>query len=595
MNEENKNVNIEEETAKSLEETAEKLEETNEATADSAEATVDSAEASEKPEKAKKEKKVGKKSKESAEKGEKKSGKFGEKVKDIIHKLDKKTWIIIISVVAAVLITTTVLLVVFLVDWDKKDDAPTYKVTFDTAGGSAVDPYNLHEGDKIARPANDPTKAMFRFGNWYADKDHTVIFLFDSKMPAYDITIYAGWIPEYSILITFNANGGLFEDGAAAKEKVIDKGGAVTAISEEPKYEGYIFAGWGLSADGTNPYSFGQSENDNVTLYAIWTDDPDYAYVSYYGNGKLLLRSPIRKGNVLEKAEVDTTGLVLDGWYLGADRTVTYVFGGAVNENLALYASFYTPGLVMSNGAVVDYVGTSEEIVVPDQYQGTPITKIGDYAFGSASEYFAIRTVVLPSSVTEIGEGAFYQCSALESVNLSKSVVKIGDSAFSGCVKLQSYGDITGVTEIGERAFLDCESVVAFDLSDNLTTIGAMAFADCKSITEVAIPVGVINIPDRLFAGCEKLKKVDFLASGMETMTFGKEIFVDSGVEVVIIRSKTYARFTANEANHEYRLSPFTGCDNLKIFVDGTLVNWYKNQYGNLDNGTFGDKIAEIE
>lgn len=517
------------------------------------------------------------------------SGKKGKLPFDL--KLSKKAITIGSAVIAVVLIAVILTVSLVLTVGKKPNAKDRYTVTFETEGGSDIAPYVLHEGDTIARPA-DPTKALFHFVNWYKEAERMSVFDFDAKMPAHDITVYAGWASENSVLITFDANGGTFGNGIFLKDKVIDSGASLTAIDVEPTFTGYRFGGWSLTKGG-QAYTFGQNLSENLTLYAIWNEDPAYAYVSYYANGELVLKSAVKKGESLKKAEyVADEGLVFGGWYVGAEKTEKYAFGAEINENLNLYGTFYTPDLIMNDGVVTGYYGISKNVVVPDEYNGKKITKIGDYAFGSASEYFAIKTVKLPSTVTEIGEGAFYNCNALENINLSKNVTKIGASAFSGCARMQTFGDVTSVTEIGERAFLGCENVFAVVLSDNLTSVGKMAFADCKNITEMVIPERVLNVPDMLFAGCSKLKKVDFQAEGMAQMTFGKEIFAGSGVETVIIRSKSRANFSA--VQNGYLLSPFTGCENLTVFVDSATISAYRNYYGNLDNDNFGKTLAEI-
>ena len=66
------------------------------------------------------------------------------------------------------------------------------------------------------------------------------------------------------------------------------------------------------------------------------------------------------------------------------------------------------------------------------------------------------KTYDIPSSVTSIGDWAFYDCSSLTSINIPNSVTSIGTFAFYGCSALTSITIPNSVTSIGSYAFSDC-------------------------------------------------------------------------------------------------------------------------------------------
>ena len=85
--------------------------------------------------------------------------------------------------------------------------------------------------------------------------------------------------------------------------------------------------------------------------------------------------------------------------------------------------------------------------------------------------------VVIPDTVTVIGEKAFYCCSGLTSVTIPNSVTSIGGGAFSGCSGLTSVTIPNSVTSIGDWAFSYCSSLTSVTIPNSVTSIGNYAFA----------------------------------------------------------------------------------------------------------------------
>ena len=92
------------------------------------------------------------------------------------------------------------------------------------------------------------------------------------------------------------------------------------------------------------------------------------------------------------------------------------------------------------------------------------VTEIGEWAFG----YTLLKSIIIPESVTQIGDCAFWGCENLTNITIPKSVTQIGDNAFARCENLTSITIPESVTKIGDYAFGGCY---------NLTTIY------CKAIT----------------------------------------------------------------------------------------------------------------
>ena len=117
-----------------------------------------------------------------------------------------------------------------------------------------------------------------------------------------------------------------------------------------------------------------------------------------------------------------------------------------------------------------------------------------------------IKTIVIESGVTSIGDSAFVNCHSLTSVTIPDSVTKIGDSAFSCCWELTNVTIPNSVTSIGNNAFDDCYRLPSIVIPDSVTSIGDYAFVYCQGLTSITIPASVTSIGKDVFAeGSEDL------------------------------------------------------------------------------------------
>ena len=116
---------------------------------------------------------------------------------------------------------------------------------------------------------------------------------------------------------------------------------------------------------------------------------------------------------------------------------------------------------------------------------------------------------IIPNSVTNIGDHAFYWCSSLTSINIPDGVTNIGDEAFWGCESLTSINIPDGVTNIGSGAFDGCNSLASINIPNNMTNIEVGAFCGCESLTSIIIPNSVTNIGDNAFRQCKSLTNIN--------------------------------------------------------------------------------------
>ena len=119
-----------------------------------------------------------------------------------------------------------------------------------------------------------------------------------------------------------------------------------------------------------------------------------------------------------------------------------------------------------------------------------------------------LEKVIFGDSVTEIGEGAFCDCTALQEIVIPNSVTKIGDDAFRDCTSLYEIDIPNSVTEIGNRAFCGCKSLEEIVIPNSVTEIGDDAFYNCMLLDEVIIPDSVTYIGPGAFKACTFLRRI---------------------------------------------------------------------------------------
>lgn len=185
----------------------------------------------------------------------------------------------------------------------------------------------------------------------------------------------------------------------------------------------------------------------------------------------------------------------------------------------------------------------SGDIVIPSEveYNGLSylVTQIGKSCFMNCTD---LKSVVLPNSITEIGEDAFRRCS-LDSIALPNSLEIIADDSFCGS-KIKGIVIPDNVSSIGRCAFAGCKELKSVEMPDNVSSIGKGAFSYCSSLESITIPRKCNTLNPETFYNCTSLR----------------EITIPS----------TVVKFAAESPGYDYQ-GTFENCSNLEriIIEDG--------------------------
>ena len=140
------------------------------------------------------------------------------------------------------------------------------------------------------------------------------------------------------------------------------------------------------------------------------------------------------------------------------------------------------------------------------------LIKIKDDAFNSMD---TLKSLVIDRgapNLNELGERSFSGCSNIEELDLSNSkLTSIPEGAFAYCKNLKTIKLPSTITSIGDEAFYNCQSLTNIEGLDkcNLKSIGSAAFSNCKSLENLDFSQSTFtNVPSKAFYGCSALAKI---------------------------------------------------------------------------------------
>ncbi len=180
-----------------------------------------------------------------------------------------------------------------------------YTVTFDTNGGSLIDPVTQDYLSYVIAPTA-PTYTGFTFDAWYTDDTYLTVYHFNT-MPNHDVTLYANWIRN-TYTVYFHPNNG------SSFSYINQPFDTMVMPPEDPIYEGYTFNGWYLDSELTQPYSFGAMPANIIHLYAKWSLNQYSITFDSAGGSAVSAITQDYQSDVSTPANPTKEGYTFNGW-----------------------------------------------------------------------------------------------------------------------------------------------------------------------------------------------------------------------------------------------------------------------------------------
>ena len=419
----------------------------------------------------------------------------------------------------------------------------------------------------------------YTFAGWFTDANGGTQVTTSSTVPASATTLWAHWTATTS-MVTLDKQSG--SGGTSSVTVIYDH--AMPSITV-PTRTGYTFGGYytGTSGSGTQYYTASGASARNwdrtsatTTLYAKWSANTyTIRFNANGGAGEMAdLTMTYDAAKNLTSNVFTRANYTFAGWATSSGGNVAYADGARINNltatqgavvNLyAVWENITAPLFLISNHCLtgVELRGDTD-IVIPAE-----VKSIASFAVTNAS----ITSIIVPNSVTNIAESAFWGCGAvtnmvlpfvgsrrgntrtqdsvfgyifgttpfdggekrgqpylttgssaytvvyyyipesLATVSIEDETV-IADGAFGECRGIKRISLPNGVTGIGARAFQYCENMEQITIPDNVATIGNRAFSDCRRLMNIALPSRIASLSEYLFSSCDALVHITIPAN----------------------------------------------------------------------------------
>ena len=353
-------------------------------------------------------------------------------------------------------------------------------------------------------------------------------------------------------------------------------------------------------------------------LARVWHSALSVKAVHTQTRSTALIELPITyfKANTTEgtfSIQIDATNLGDDFFVGNREASVALHLSDGDNEYISSYINLALGVVEGIENAPANneiwYTSTDGEIVTPCNGEAFGANIVSNtYKDGKG-------VITFDGDVSEIGDGAFYECATLGSIDLPKSATSIGDWAFHLCKSLTNITIPFGVVSIGEAAFDLCSNLPSINIPSSVVSIGVDAFENCQALTDVYISdiAAWCNVDfdtltsnplfyaTRLYLNNELVTDL-VIPDGVSTiksLVFQGECLTSISLPESIMSVALGAFSWCYNVNNVYiahtEVIPFVGRSNYNLWCNGELVTEYRfpDETTNIDNRLSGCKSIQ--
>jgi uncharacterized repeat protein (TIGR02543 family) len=451
-------------------------------------------------------------------------------------------------------------------------------VTFDSAGGSGVEPVTVHYGELLAEPT-PPVWIDHIFLYWYAD-DPRIPWDFSTQVVGDALILRARWVPEHCHVV-FMSNGG---------SSVIDiqaPYGQLIAEPVTPTRTGYTFSGWFQDAGLTAPWSFTTDPvTGDMTLYAKWTINQYTVDFDSQGGSSVTSKVANFSTSITEPDVPSRTGYSFAGWYQEPSCINNWIFEtDTVIGNTTLYARWtinqYTVVFNSQGGSSVASKVTNYNTVItaPTAPTRSGYLFVGWYKESGCVNAWGYATDKVTGNTTLYARWLQSPAASLTAVSAGYEGILLKWAATTGANGYEVYRSTSSAGTYVQVATVSSNSFTHGGLSTNTTyyykirafaTFGpSMVFSDFSGIAS-ATPIPAA--PTGLVAASASFSSIK-LTWGAVPGASGYAIYratAAAGTYTLVISSVTSATYTnasrTTGTTYYYKVKAWRMIGTLKIY-----------------------------
>ena len=312
----------------------------------------------------------------------------------------------------------------------------------------------------------------------------------------------------------------------------VPQGGHTQYGGEKPEYAGteaeklfYCFSDWDKEAINV------QSNLDITAIYTKVLNKDYHKFVNY--DDSFLYDVTVNEGESVSYIGDTPTKTDFEGEQFSFLNWLDTEIGEHEFSHKAQFNSCSSGLVIDDDGKIVGYGGDSANVVIPDVWNGNPVTEIDSDTFRDNT---TVESITIGENVNIIEDYAFEGCTNLTTINFpEEDPLIIGDHVFDGCTSLTEIEIPENTIEIGEYAFTN-SGLQTITLPESIDEIEIGTFEGCSDLVTVVLPEQLTVIKSHAFYSCTSLLNISlehvkvieenaFFNIGME------EMFVPSTVE----------------------------------------------------------------